>query len=517
MGTLFVISDLHLGGRPTDIPGPDGTPVPAFQFNHSYAALVEFIDWVAAQGADAELVLNGDIVDFLAEDDYAVPVSPWTADENAAADKLSVIAAHTRGAGGRGVFEALGDLVRSGAGLTLLIGNHDVELALPGVRRRLLALLGAQQRHVHFIYDGEAYMRGRVLVEHGNRYDWWNRIDHDGLRQERSVRSRGLPVEDAERGRRYFQPPPGSHLVVEVMNRLKARYRFIDLLKPETGAVVPLILALEPDLGPYLDALLRTGRKHLWPYLPGGRMHDNPGHMGADAVPAPGAGIDAVLADVLPAQEAALFSDLGEAAPDAGAMSVAGDLAAGVRTAAGLWFAGKVDALVGASSSLAALAGQDPARVPDRQRRRLHAALKAVHKQDRSFAPDTEDACYLDAARATIDGGATDVVVYGHTHLAKRMRVAGGTREGWYLNTGTWCDVMRLPDAIDADYAQAGQVLDAFLDALAANDFAPYIRRHLTFAEIPLDDASGHADSPALHAFGGKGKPRLPWPGATSS
>lgn len=513
-----MISDLHLGGRPADVPGKDGRTAPAFQFNHSYAALVEFIDWVAAQGRDAELVLNGDIVDFLAEDDYAVPVSPWTADEDAAADKLSAIAAHTRGADGRGVFEALGDLVRGGAGLTLLIGNHDVELALPGVRRRLLALLGAQQRHVHFIYDGEAYTRGRVLVEHGNRYDWWNRIDHDGLRRERSVRSRGLPVEDAERGHRYFQPPPGSHLVVEVMNRLKARYRFIDLLKPETGAVLPLVLALEPDLRPYLDALLRTGRRQLWSYLPGGPMFDNPGYMGAEAAARPGAGLDAVLDDVLPAQEAALFSEPGEAAvSDPGQMSVVSDFAAGVHAAAGIWLAGTIDRLVGASGSLAALARQDPARVPDRQRRRLHAALKAAHKQDRSFEPDTEDACYLDAARATIDGGAIDVVVYGHTHLAKRMRLDGGGREGWYLNTGTWCNVMRLPDAIDADYADAGQVLDDFLDALAVNDFEPYVRRHLTFAEIAIDDKSGQAASPALHAFGGKASPRLPWPGAQPS
>jgi len=328
MGKLFVISDLHLGGRPTDVPGPDGAMAPAFQFNHSYAALVDFIDWVAAQGGDTELVLDGDIVDFLAEDDYGVPVSPWTANEDAAADMLDKIAARTRGAGDRGVFEALGGLVDHGAGLTLLLGNHDLELALPGVRRRLLALLGTQGRQVQFIYDGEAYTRGRVLVEHGNRCYWWNRLDHDGLRQERSMRSRGLAVEDADRSSRYFTPPLGSHLVVEVLNRLKARYRFIDLLKPETGAVLPLVLALEPDLGPYLDALLQSGWKQLWPYLPGGRMADNPGFMSGKSAAGPGAGLDAVLAEVLPAQEAALFFEPeGRAAPDPGEMSAIGDLA----------------------------------------------------------------------------------------------------------------------------------------------------------------------------------------------
>ena len=68
--TLFVISDLHLGGRP-HIAAPTADGPPGFQINHSYAALIAFIDWVGKRAmqlpsGDTELVINGDIVDFLA-------------------------------------------------------------------------------------------------------------------------------------------------------------------------------------------------------------------------------------------------------------------------------------------------------------------------------------------------------------------------------------------------------------------------------------------------------------------
>ncbi|MCA1618520.1 MAG: hypothetical protein LC795_04235 [Acidobacteria bacterium] len=73
MRRLFVISDLHLGGRP-DAFDDEGGLVTGFQINNSYAALTDFVDWAAsvARSSDSdevELVVSGDIVDFLAEDD----------------------------------------------------------------------------------------------------------------------------------------------------------------------------------------------------------------------------------------------------------------------------------------------------------------------------------------------------------------------------------------------------------------------------------------------------------------
>ena len=38
-------------------------------------------------------------------------------------------------------------------------------------------------------------------------------------------------------------PPPGSQLVASVLNKIKLNYPFVDLLKPETDAMFPLLLA----------------------------------------------------------------------------------------------------------------------------------------------------------------------------------------------------------------------------------------------------------------------------------
>ena len=87
-------------------------------------------------------------------------------------------------------------------------------------------------------------------------YDRWNMLNYSTLRQERSVRSRRLPINEADRVDNYFMPPAGTHLVIRFMNRINSRYRFIDLLKPETETVIPLLLALEPQWRPTLDDIL---------------------------------------------------------------------------------------------------------------------------------------------------------------------------------------------------------------------------------------------------------------------
>jgi hypothetical protein len=108
----------------------------------------------------------------------------------------------------------------------------------PGPRRLLLETLGAGR--VEFLYDNQAFTLGSVLVEHGNRYDDWNAVPHDDLREARSQVSR--------RVRPQFDPLPGSRMVTELINPLKARLAFVDLLKPETAAVLPFLALLAPDL-----------------------------------------------------------------------------------------------------------------------------------------------------------------------------------------------------------------------------------------------------------------------------
>src|SRR5690242_10609167 len=108
---LFVISDLHLGGRPHSSSDPTGS-----QLSHSYNELTNFIDWVRGQAngpSSVELVINGDIVDFLMEDDYGDDnvALPWSPDETLVIEKLKLIIERTKENSEYGPFEAMAALL----------------------------------------------------------------------------------------------------------------------------------------------------------------------------------------------------------------------------------------------------------------------------------------------------------------------------------------------------------------------------------------------------------------------
>jgi UDP-2,3-diacylglucosamine pyrophosphatase LpxH len=245
---LFIISDLHLGGMP---PSADS---PGFQMCSEAGAqrLAAFIAWASThRSADRSLhlVLAGDVVDFLAEEE---PFESFTADDERARRKLARAMDRTRL-----VWEALSAFVAAGNELTVMLGNHDIELALPGPRRELLQQLGRDRLErwkVEFLDDNRAFVSGPLLVEHGNRYDKWNVVPHDVLRQARSAVSRGEPI-------RQLPEIAGSELVAQLVNPLKKRYGFLDLLKPEDETVLSLLAVLEPTALKHFPKLVALARK----------------------------------------------------------------------------------------------------------------------------------------------------------------------------------------------------------------------------------------------------------------
>ncbi len=123
-----------------------------------------------------ELVINGDVVDFLAE--RVSERSPdWSAfhyPEQRAMDRLDCIVKRSSL-----VFQALTGFLAKGNRLVVLPGNHDIELNLPAVRRRFREHVGAgAAADFEFITQGEAYRVGDVLIEHGNRVDEMNFVDY---------------------------------------------------------------------------------------------------------------------------------------------------------------------------------------------------------------------------------------------------------------------------------------------------------------------------------------------------
>ncbi|MBF0391209.1 MAG: metallophosphoesterase [Alphaproteobacteria bacterium] len=486
---LFIISDLHLGG----CDGANGRP--GSRLFSSHAALADFVDWTAAQGMNGEsveLVVNGDIVDFLADDpgeDGSLAAGIFTGDETEAVDKLAAI---RRAA--PGVFAAFGRFLAAGHRLTLLLGNHDVELSLPRVRRTLEDCLDAHGRDLNFIYDGEAYTVGRVLIEHGNRYDPWNQIDHDAMRRERSVRSRGAACLPPDKEHLQFEPPAGTLLVIHFLNRIKRTYRFVDLLKPEEAAVLPLLLALsENKYWARLDDIMAAaavGRRRSLlrlraPVEKG--VAGNLAHEVAPSSPEAPASL-AELARSLALDEILFPVPLIDRETLSGSESWSP------------WQKAKNAFQMGAL----ALGSSDRDGIPFK---RLHEALIRLNLTDDSFDITREKSVYLGPAREMIDTGEFQAVVFGHTHLPKLIphRYDRGIRTR-YINTGTWADVMRLPQAI-LDDGKAGEaaVLE-FCEALRANDHSHYVQRYLAYAEIPVGD--GNVRQADLRFWCGRGRER---------
>lgn len=449
---VFVISDLHLGGAEgSQMCGPEGR-----------ALLAGFIRFVTAQhkpGLEAHLVLAGDAVDFLAE----TPSSPFTANEEAAVKKLDSIFQHSGE-----VWDALAAHVAKLAPLTILVGNHDIELSLPSVRRRLLQRLGIGR--VELLYDDEAFKLGPLLVEHGNRYDDWNWVNHDQLRHVRRELSRNEKAD-------FFEPQPGSQFVIKVMNDIKKDYPWVDLLKPEDLTVPPLLAVLRPDLAHTIDEVGGTVRN--WIQMKWRALGSQPsGDSNREVASAPTDGQDETLKQAL--QRTVRRLELAQSLAGNDEEWIAAQLAKGDKGARG-----------GLDWVKLILNRDDLTKDRAAFLAKLRVALKArVGPAAAAFDVGTEALEYKEAAEHSIGQG-FKVVVYGHTHLVKRVPLGGGT----YLNSGTWADLMRLPtsvlreDASPGEAAEAVKELGDFADALRDRTEIKSWRRQVpTFARIVLGD-----------------------------
>jgi UDP-2,3-diacylglucosamine pyrophosphatase LpxH len=430
---VYVISDLHLGGAPA----ADGKP--AFQIcpPSTQKILADFIRRLPkpAEGEDCHLVIAGDIVDFLAEE----PFESFTADPDRALGKFESIVKNTAP-----VWDALRHfVVEQGGDLVLMLGNHDIELSLPRTREALLAKVG--RGRVRFIDDNQAFVLGSLLVEHGNRFDAWNAVPHGSLRRLRSQLSRRLPAVPA------FPALPGSRLVVGTMNELKKDYPFVDLLKPENAGALPILAALGAG-----------GLKDIWTFA---RNFTRQHLVDYDENQEP---LDETLISAKAEAYAEATKDLYDLATDIAAGGDASQI-------------GAVDDLL--TGTLKA--------IDEKKRQARRSALfkafvqtKEIHRK--AFDVAYEDPTYLRAARRSAEAG-FEVVVYGHTHLAKRIPI-GASNKCVYLNSGTWADLMRVPDSVWGEDTKAAQsATQAFVDDLEKSKLDRWRRSCGTYARIELE------------------------------
>lgn len=77
------------------------------------------------------------------------------------------------------VFAALGQLVRRGWQLDIVVGNHDIELVRPVVQDRVRGLLGGDPAGVVRFHPWILHVPGILYAEHGHQYhdiNWFNQL-----------------------------------------------------------------------------------------------------------------------------------------------------------------------------------------------------------------------------------------------------------------------------------------------------------------------------------------------------
>ena len=414
---LYVVSDLHFGGERDEARNLN------FQIFDQGAELAGLIRHVAARAGKVALVLNGDIVDFLAEKParYLDPISAPVKLQRIFDDPSFSM-----------IWDALSDFARTrDKELVLVLGNHDVELALPPVRLLLLARLCGDsveaRGRIHMALDGAGFAcrvgDRSILCLHGNEADDWNPVDYFRLLQVTRALNRGN-VPDT------WDANAGTRMVVDVMNAIKGEFPFVDLLKPETSVVPRILLALKPGVKDdlvNLTSIMQVKRRDA------DRLRNN--LLGVAA-----AGARASEPSISGEDELARLIERPDATPGAAADDVYAEMERRLAT-----HGTRLDeerlaregTLGWGSQILDRFLGRDP-------RDSLRESLREVLEHDKTFDVD-----YADEDFKRIDqlvGPTIDYVIAGHTHLERAL--ISPRRRGGYFNTGTWIRLIRIPSPL---------------------------------------------------------------------
>jgi UDP-2,3-diacylglucosamine pyrophosphatase LpxH len=466
---VHVVSDLHLGGRPD---------FQIFNQTSQLAGLIEHL--ITRDVASLVLVLNGDIVDFLAEEPAAY------LDPAGAVGKLERIVLSQQFSE---VWNALRRLVKQpGRYLALVLGNHDVELALPHVRAWLTEWLSpgddAARGRILWAVDGAGFSCNvggrRVLCLHGNEVDEWNVVDHRALLQV----ARDL---NRQKVTGSWVPNAGTRLVLDVMNEIKRDFPMVDLLKPETNAAIPMLLAMKPSLARAAARAVRAASRKVWDGL---RM--TAGFLGEEPIE------DAER----PSEVEALFRAVPGLRPSAAPASSVEKLAIAAQQ--------RIDR--GVASPTATPNDDEFLGVTDwfsetRRPEALRNALASWLEGDRTWELGEKDATFRKLDEAV--GTGIHYLIAGHTHL--RRAIKRNVDGCYYYNTGTWIRLIRLDKVVVSDPKAFEDVFKALksptmtdLDQArypTPNGSKPLVMNETTVASIYRD---GEATYGVLQNFNGE-------------
>ena len=225
----FVLSDLHLGAGYAN----EGNFLEDFTADEQ---LVHFLREISHESEndqrEIELIINGDFFEFLQvpavdhyDPDTIYPKEAYLdSSEAASVKRLSLIIK-----GHQEVFNALSDFMHVKASqrrITIIKGNHDVNLYWPRVKSRLREALGASGSRSSLLLFAEKFVsRENIYVEHGHQQAEKLNSYHDHIDPR-------LPDNPSQL---YY--PPGSHFIINFFNQVERERWFVDDVKPLTALV----------------------------------------------------------------------------------------------------------------------------------------------------------------------------------------------------------------------------------------------------------------------------------------
>lgn len=204
----LVVSDLHFGTGLHSVSGGHNS-FEEFYFDDKFAEFLDYHTTSKFKEIEVELILNGDIFNFLQIDykGHFVPVIT----EAMTLDMLNRVAeGHPK------VFKALKKFsALEGKSITYVTGNHDQGILWPKVQGRLSELLETEVNYCQLVY----YFDG-VHIEHGHMHEAANRMN-----PKKFFLRKNLPEP-------ILNLPFGSHFFVDFVLKLKHEYPHVDKVRP---------------------------------------------------------------------------------------------------------------------------------------------------------------------------------------------------------------------------------------------------------------------------------------------
>ncbi len=183
--SLLVLSDVHLGSDLNDLTPPEARIRRAKEIDEDLVRLLRHYRDAAAPNGRWRLVIAGDFIDFIGMTVLAGNASMVTpANEEEQQYGLGNAEDHAREKMRRvamrhaDVFSALAAFVEKGHALTLVHGNHDLELHWDGVQQEMRKVLRDHAPAADEGFDDRIgfqpwffYVDGVAYIEHGHQYD----------------------------------------------------------------------------------------------------------------------------------------------------------------------------------------------------------------------------------------------------------------------------------------------------------------------------------------------------------